>query len=67
MRGDFHRTSDEQVPQMAAPEWCKVSSRCVKAGRNSASYTGFRSWHENCKFSPAAKSRKPAARNTFYK
>jgi hypothetical protein len=39
MRGDFHRTSDEQGSQRAALEWCKVYSGLEKAGRNSASYT----------------------------
>ena len=32
MRGDFHRTSDEQVRQKVAPEWCKVAFRTIKTG-----------------------------------
>ena len=36
MRGDFHRTSDEQLPQSYAPEWCKVAFKRAKQGRNTA-------------------------------
>lgn len=38
MRGDFHRTSDEQVLQINAPQWCKTAFKRANRGRNSVIY-----------------------------
>jgi hypothetical protein len=67
MRGDFHRTSDEQMPQSVAPEWCNGCVGRTKQHQKSAIYTWANRGMKAAKCLLPQNSGTPAACNIFYK